>query len=138
MWVASISFAFIHQLNGQEAPIRLPKNTAVICLLSLMPTSSTLLDLLSCIVQDADRTNFILVWSQLRTNSGGISSNSMMLTKSSKNSFLFPLKFTSASLLLAVVAFLWTKFMRHKRKCPLSTKINVTNKFSEFLFINCL
>ena len=112
MWVASVNFILINQLNGQKSSCKANSDLPFVTYAHQLYSSRPL----SCIVQGADGINFIPVWSQLRTNSGGISSNSTMLTKSSRNSFLFSLKFMSTSLLLAVVAFLWTKFIQRNRE----------------------
>ena len=117
MRVTSVSFAFINQLNRQKSSIRFRQNTAVICLLSLMPTSYALLNPHSCIVQDADGTDhfytlLVPIKNQFRQYLLKLYNTQQII----KKLFSFSLKFTSGNLLLAVVAFLWTKFMWCKRE----------------------
>ena len=52
--MTSVGFPFVNNWTDRSSPNKLPKNTALICLLSLIPIRSTLFDPLSPIVHDVD------------------------------------------------------------------------------------
>ena len=76
------------------------------CHLALL-VSSTCLVLCFFIVHCVHGTIFISVWSQFMISSGGMSS-----TTSCRKFAFISLKLASVYLLVAVVAFLWTNFIR--------------------------
>ena len=89
----------------------------VICRLLLTPTISTLWEPRCSIVQDDEGTSLIPGWSQFVISSGGISSMVTVAHTSSRNDFFSAEKLSMECILLAVVALLWTKFMRFSREC---------------------
>ena len=70
----SVMFFLCICWTGRKWPSKDPQKTTVIWHLSFKPATSTRHAPFCSIVQPFDSTNFIPVWSQLRTNSDGISS----------------------------------------------------------------
>ena len=95
--------------TGRKSPVREPQNTAVIRPLLLTPAISTPFEPLASIVQVLDGTILTPIWSQLSINSTGISSISTVVTTSTRNCCFSCAKLAVECLLLAVVAFHWTK-----------------------------
>ena len=103
--------AFVNDLD-RKSPVRYPQKTAVIWRLSLTPTISTRFAPRSFNVHVEEGTTLIPVWSQFKMSSAGISSMVTVATTSFRNTFFCSAKFASLALLLTVVAFLYTNFMR--------------------------
>ena len=72
----------------------------------------------------------IPVWSQLRISSRGISSISTVATTSAKNRSFRSWNFATACLLLAVVTFLWTKFIQCSSENARSTLSSMCPRYS--------
>ena len=83
--MAVLSFAVMDDLN-RKSPTRDQQNTAVVSHLSFTPAASTCFFPCWSMVHVLEGTIFILVWSQLRINSAGMSSICTVSTRLVKNS----------------------------------------------------
>ena len=113
------------------------QKTAVIGRLSSIPTISTPLDPFASIVRDETGTILMLVWSQLMTNYGGISSISKATFTMMMNCFCTTSRFTTVDLVVKLPLLL-TRFILHRSDLAQLLVIVIGPPFSARRFLPAL